>query len=144
MYTKLTIYNHFLFSKGQIMFWSWKGMGVVKDIISRPFNYTKLHFNYTVFWELMAKVGEGGLPSNHIWLIKRALALSIPNPMSLFRSFYDNRWQSQNFHQMHFGKIRGLEAGFIHSQNTANLKKDTRTSDNQSNEPLRSFYDRPF
>ena len=69
------------------------------------------------------------------WAWKRALALSIFNWMSHFRSFFvfDNKWPSESFYQMHFGKIRGVAD--IHPFITSCLKKNTRTSDYQFNEP---------
>ena len=69
MYAKLTIHSLFFFSKVQIMFWSWEGIGVVQDIVSRPFNYTEQMVISTVwinvFWELMS-LGGGLLPFKHL------------------------------------------------------------------------------
>ena len=62
------------------------------------------------------------------------LTLSISNWMSCFRSFHDSKWSFQNFYQMYFGKIRGV-VGDIHSPITLGIKKGTRTSDYESNEP---------
>ena len=53
------------------------------------------------------------LPSNQFRLIKIALTLLISYRMSIFRSFYDYKWPSQNFYQIHFGKIRGQGGGWV-------------------------------
>jgi len=63
-------------------------------------------FDQMCFWKSFAWE-EGYLPSNHFWLLKRELALSIFNRKSSFWSFYNNEWPSQDFYQMHFGKIWG-------------------------------------
>ena len=120
------------------------GGGVIlKDMISRPSNYAKrngcLKIWLDTFWELM-EVRRGGLfPSNHFWLFKKVLSIS--NRMSLFWSFYNNNWQSQNYIWYILGKCEVcVGGGGIHPSITLNIK----TSDYQSNEPLRSLYDHPF
>ena len=44
-----------------------------------------------VFGEIMGVSGGGGWsPSNHFWLLKRAVVLSVYNRMNPFWIFYDN------------------------------------------------------
>ena len=94
-----------------------------------------------MFWKLFEKWAWGaGLRTNHFRLIKRALALSISNRLSHFRSFYDNKWSSKKICQMHFGKIRGLRVRFIHSLITLNLENGTRASDYTSNQNPPKFF----
>ena len=74
--------------------------GFVKDIISRLFNYTEQNGYFKTLIKCVLEINgrQGGrgdlLPLNPFWLIKSALALSISNQMSFFRSFYDNKWPS--------------------------------------------------
>ena len=115
--------------------YKWEAV-ILEDIISTPFNYVErngyLNFFLGCVWG-DGGLGEGGSsPSNHFWLLKRALALSISNQMSCFRNFIDNKWPSQNFYQMCFGKRLGC--GGIQPLIPLNLKKDARTTDYQSNE----------
>ena len=82
-------------------------MGVVKNTICRPLNYTEQNGYLKILIRCVFGIychGRGGglFPSNHFQLIKRALALSISNRTSIFRSFYDSDWPSQNFYQMHY------------------------------------------
>ena len=63
------------------------------------------------------------------------------NRTSFFPSFYENKWPSQNFYQMYFGKIRGLGGGAAtYRQITQNLVKRTRYSDCRSNEAPSEVY----
>ena len=94
-----------------------------------------------VFGEMVG-VGAGLVTFQSLLTIKSVLALSISNRVSLFRSFWDNKWPFQNFYQIHFGKIRGV--GGIHPPITLNLKNGLRTSDYQSNEPPSKFVRPPF
>ena len=77
---------------------------------------------------------EGELfPSNHFWLLKKVLSIS--NQISLFWSFYDNKWPSQNSIWCILGKyeVRGIRPPI-----TLNIKKGIRTSDYQSSVPTYS------
>ena len=38
---------------------------------------------------------EGGLPSNHLQILKRAVELAISNRMNLFHIFYDNSFYTK-------------------------------------------------
>ena len=47
------------------------------------------------FWLNVFEEMVGYLPSNHFWLLKRELALSIFNRVSPLRSFYDNSFDTK-------------------------------------------------
>ena len=119
-----------------------EGVIILKDVISGPFNYIEQNDYPKILIRCVWGNGRHGRrrqsPSNHFWLLEKVLALSISNRISCFRGFYDNKWQSQNFYQIYFGKIRGR---VIHPPITLDLKKGTRNSDYQSKEHLRSLYD---
>ena len=79
-----------------------------------PLNYTEDIYYFKIYFICVLKIDGregrelGALES--LLTIQKTLTLSISNRMSLFRSFYDNKWPSQNFYQMHFGKTLGVGA----------------------------------
>ena len=93
------------------------GFVILKDIIFEPLaTLNKMvlsKFRLDVFAEMVG-VGGGLVALQSFWTIKKAtLASSISNRMSLFRSFYDNKWPSQNSYQIQFWKTRGACGGRI-------------------------------
>ena len=103
----------------------WGGGFILENMISRPFNYLKQNCYLKI---LIRSVWENGgrrrglVALQSLLTIKRALSVSIFNRVSSFRSFYNNKWPSQNFHQTHFGKIQGLGGGHPSSNHSESEK----------------------
>ena len=104
-----------------------------------------LKFWLNVFGEIVS-VGGGLIALQSLLIIRKGTSRFNSNWMNLFRNFYDNRWPSQNFYQMCFGRIRSvcLRGRGIQPPITLKPIKGTKNSDYQSNEHPSKFIRSPF
>ena len=94
------------------------GGGVIlKDIISGPFNYIGKngYFKILIRCGEMGGMGGGLLPSNHFWLLTKALAFSISNGIELFLEFLGQQMAISKFLSNTFWENPRCEGGYLPS-----------------------------
>ena len=105
------------------------GVAILKDIISRPFNYVGS------VGEMVA-VGKGLVALQSLSAIKKSIVSFNFQSNEPFRSFYSSKWLSQTKIRCTSGEYEVYGGRGIHPPITLYLKKITGTSYYQSNVPL--------